>query len=420
MNAMKLALLGTAALAAVTVSARADDLSDLKAQIEALNGRISQLEAAPAVPAGYQMLSVSEAKSIIVPSLDIDQHYGDTATQIGILPTADVPASTNIQWSGFVRAALVWQEDGDGIATNTSELDDGNDIDIYARAELKVVGTTDTAVGEVGALVKLRADFDGNTGFGWNGAYYTNNPGSGNKLFKSPEAWGWWKMTPELTLGAGYTGSLGNIGYGYDGACNCYYTDNAPVGLNPGDTTQMRLSYASGPLSFAVALEDGSYADYYFGDIFSETSLGVAAEIKYSGDSFSGEVSGVWRAADEMDSDAWQVGVGVGFSLGDIASISLAAGTGHTFGDSTTAGDQSTDFWAASILASANLSDSVHAEVAFGHSDYGSGAETNAVLAGIYYDPVSQLTIGLEAEHIMEDGSANDRTRVDLVTVFRF
>ena len=25
-------------------------------------------------------------------------------------------------------------------------------------------------------------------------------------------------MTPELTLGGGYTGSLGNIGYGYDGA----------------------------------------------------------------------------------------------------------------------------------------------------------------------------------------------------------
>ncbi len=72
------------------------------------------------------------------------------------------------------------------------------------------------------------------------------------------EAWGWWAMTPELTLGGGYTGSLGNIGYGYDGACNCYYTDNADVGFDPGDTSQMRLSYASGPISAAVALEDAS------------------------------------------------------------------------------------------------------------------------------------------------------------------
>ena len=40
-------------------------------------------------------------------------------------------------------------------------------------------------------------------------------------------AWGYWAMTPELTFGGGYAGSLGNIGYGYDGACTCYYTDNA-------------------------------------------------------------------------------------------------------------------------------------------------------------------------------------------------
>ena len=56
-------------------------------------------------------------------------------------------------------------------------------------------------------------------------------------------------MTPELTLGGGYSGSLGNIGYGYDGACNCYYTDNADVCFDPGDTSQMRLSYASGPMA---------------------------------------------------------------------------------------------------------------------------------------------------------------------------
>ncbi len=110
MNVLKLALLGTAAVAAVSVSARADDLSDLKAQIEALNGRISQLESTPSVPAGYQLLSVSEADAIIIPSLDADKDYGKKATNIGILPTADVPASTNIQWSGFVRAGVVYKD----------------------------------------------------------------------------------------------------------------------------------------------------------------------------------------------------------------------------------------------------------------------------------------------------------------------
>ena len=97
MKTMKLALLGTAALAAVSVSARADDLADLKSQIEALNSRISQLEAAPAVPAGYQLLSVSEAPAVVVPTISSDAGYGANATTIGILPTADVPASTTIQ-----------------------------------------------------------------------------------------------------------------------------------------------------------------------------------------------------------------------------------------------------------------------------------------------------------------------------------
>ncbi len=45
MKIMKLALLGTVALAAVSVNVRADDLADLKSQIEALNSRISHLAA---------------------------------------------------------------------------------------------------------------------------------------------------------------------------------------------------------------------------------------------------------------------------------------------------------------------------------------------------------------------------------------
>ena len=100
-------------------------------------------------------------------------------------------------------------------------------------------------------------------------------------------------MTPELTLGGGYTGSLGNIGYGYDGACNCYYTDNADVAFDPGDTSQIRLSYASGPISAAIAVEDATGNGNYWGDVVPVMILSaLPAEIKYSGDSFNGEISG--------------------------------------------------------------------------------------------------------------------------------
>ena len=106
------------------------------------------------------------------------------------------------------------------------------------------------------------------------------------------EAWGWWAMTPELTLGGGYTGSLGNIGYGYDGACNCYYTDNADVGFDPGDTSQMRLSYASGPMSAAIALEDASGSGSMWG-IGTRSALQLKSSTAATAS--MAKISGIWR-----------------------------------------------------------------------------------------------------------------------------
>ena len=229
-------------------------------------------------------------------------------------------------------------------------------------------------------------------------------------------------MTPELTLSGGFAGSLGNIGYGYDGSCNCYYTDNADVYSNPGDTTQMRLSYASGPLSFAVALEDASGAGGSWGDGHVDRScidkfgddLGVAAEVKYSGDTISGEIAGTWRGKPNTSlvghlpdtghlttntNAFWQVGAGLGFALGDMASLSFAANIGEL--------NHGADFWNVNGLISANLSDTVHGEVGAGYKEYNRSSSdawsnldssTWGVLAGLYYDPVDQLTIGLEGE----------------------
>jgi hypothetical protein len=405
MKTMKVALLATAALAAVTVSARADDASALKAELAALNARVAQLEASPALPVGYSLLTVSEASSSATPGVvETDlASYGDKATVIGIMPTADMPASTTIEWSGFVRAAIAYFDKPGATGTGGDD-----EIDVWSRGEIKVKAKTDTSVGEVGVMMKLRADFNITT--------------SGNPGVVSPEYWGYWAMTPELTLGGGFTGTLANIGYGYDGACSCYYTDNADAAFNPGDESQMRLSYASGPMSFAIAVEDGSVA------ADSDDSIGVAAELKYTGDTVSGEISGGWWGADDFtsiaaggnDAVAWQVGAGLGFALGDMANLSLAVAGGEFWGGRNYIG--------ASALVSANLSDTVHAEVAVAYKDYSGSTffptysynDAMSVLGGIYYEPVSQLTIGLEAEHTNPKGAKNNTTSVDLVTVFRF
>ncbi|NJO33166.1 MAG: hypothetical protein HC869_08485 [Rhodospirillales bacterium] len=415
MKTMKLALLGTAALAAVTVSARADDVAALKAQLEALNARVAQLEAAPAVPAGYQLLTITEADSHSTPAHLLDEPaYRNpikSVTRIGILPTADAPASTVIEWSGFVRAALVYTDfDGaypgaDGVFGTADDFGTGDELDILSRAQIQVVGKTDTAVGEVGVQVRVRGNFDG----------------GGNATAVIPDGtYGWWKMTPELTFSGGYIGSLGNIGYGYDGACTCEYTDNADVSLNPGDVTQLRVTYESGPILAAIAIEDASAfgigdadadgdQDGTYAGITRPDSLGAAAELKYTGDTFNGEISAVWRDGDTGD-DLWAIGLGVGVSLGDMANLSVGTAVGQYFGGE--------DFWRASALIGFNLSDAVRAELAYGHTENDVSNDVDAVLAGIYYEPVSQLRLGLEGEWI--DTGPNDGIVVDFVTRWSF
>ncbi len=399
MNMFKMALLGGAALAVSAAGAQADDLSDLKAQIESLNARVATMEAAPSVPVGYQLLTIREGSQPVIPGFEVLRKdalaMGNSATVISILPTADAPAATEITWSGYARAAIAYHDDGgDGDA----------DLDVYARGQIKVTGKTETAVGEVGATVEFRGNFDGQRirGVGGNHDVYIE------------QAWGWWAMTPELTLGGGFAGSLGNIGYGYDGACNCYYTDNADVGLNPGDTSQMRLTYASGPFTAAIALEDATGTGQSFSGSggSGDNSLGAAGEIKYAGDMFNGEISGYFRQDAAGGDDPFGVGAGIGFALGDIANLSLGAQMGQY--------NNGQEFWRASALASVNLSDEVHAEVAAGYTDQNySGDSVTGILAGIYYDPVSQLTIGLEAEYVMTE-DADDQIFADLVTVWRF
>ena len=497
MKTMKMALMAGAAIAVSAAAAHADELSDLKAQVEALNSRVAAMETAPSVPAGYQLLAITKGEAASVPGMlgsDRDHVQNPNATIISVMPTADAPAGTTISWSGYVRAAVIYAgASGNGTLKRAYNAGAGyvvyskfkasgssnDDWDVKARGQLRVVATTDTAVGEVGVELKMRADFNGN--------------GPGDVYMKT--AWGYWAMTPELTLGGGYAGSLGNIGYGYDGACTCYYTDNADLGFDPGDTTQMRLSYASGPFSMAVAIEDSGLNNGFGNDnsYVNGQNLGVAGEIKYSGDSFSGEISGVYRSVNSSDysfsgtsngggfltatgyrykadvNALWQVGAGVGFNLGDIASLSLAAAFGegpfqevNSSGDITRSVPVNNTWWGVTGLASANLSDSVHAEVGAGYKnrqgDSHNGADfggttgvlwkykgfdysTWGILGGVYYTPVDQLTIGLEGEWYTADTKlsrksiassplgagykdtldvSTDNWTVDLVSVWRF
>jgi hypothetical protein len=433
MNAVKIALLGTAALAAVSVSAQANDLSDLKAQIEGLNARISQLESTPSVPAGYKLLSVSETDAIIVPGLDSthDKFYGKKATNIGVMPTADVPASTNIQWSGFVRATVAYSNQKaradvldlttGAVAVGAPGSLDNKSLDVMARAGIKVVGTTDTAVGEVGVRIALLAKSE--TRGGVNRSHPTVD---------TDGVWGWWKITPELTLGGGVDGSLGNSSNAFDNRCTCAYIDTGGA-FGHNDPTQIRLSYASGPISFAVAVEDED-------NFANKSALGVAGEMKYSGDTIGFDLNAGYYDSKNSDlqfSDAaWTVNAGANMALGDIANLGVAIGVGE---DQHIAGN--VDRYAkGSVFLGFTLSDAVTAELGGAYTDYKGNANKWAVGGGLYYTPVSQLTLGLEASYDKKKNAPNGddhdddkavvsnsvelatghRTRVDVIAVWRF
>jgi opacity protein-like surface antigen len=437
MNAVKIALLGTAALAAVSVSARADDLSDLKAQIEALNGRISQLESTPSVPAGYQLLSVSSTDAIIIPGLNSekDKFYGNKATNIGVMPTADVPASTNIQWSGFVRAGVLsstgkTRTDDVLIATGVVQpvaivpQNKGKRLDVVARAGIKVVGTTDTAVGEVGVRIALLAKSEGFTN--------RSHPSVG-----TDGVWGWWKITPELTLGGGVDGSLANSSNAFDNRCTCAYI-NTGGAFGHDDPTQIRLSYASGPISFAVAVEDEANRTLKVGDpldteISKKSALGVAGEMKYSGDAIGFDLNaGYWDSVQntnpKLSDSAWTVNAGANMALGDIANLGVAIGVGE---DKHLAGNF--DRYAkASVFMGFTLSDALTAELGGAYTDYKGNSKAYTVGGGLYYTPVSQLTLGLEASYSKDKNVAVNETatnvhlrtetatNVDVIAVWRF
>ena len=409
MKVIKLALLGTAALAAVSVSARADNLSDLKAQIEALQADVAALQAAPSVPAGYSLLTMSQAPRIVVPGLEVRDSNAQSATvtTIGVLPTADVPASTVIQWSGSVRAAIAYDDVDYDLAPVAGEAGvDDNNLHLKARGRLDVTGTTDTAVGEVGASMSFFGDFDNNmaggTGFTSQSAAVTMD-----------YAWGWWKMTPELTFAGGYNGSLATIGYGIR-KINDAYISRGTVGVDGGDFTQLRVSYNSGPVGVALALEhtdEGDNLASYAGGPF-----GVAAEVTYSGDMFNAEIAGFLRDADSNYAAAGgkvtqsQIGLGLGAKLSDMFDISAAGSFGNNVWYTDGNGEQWIgDGWEVSAAIVATLSDSVSAEIGAGWSSYdydfaaGDTTDRVAVAGGVYWSPVSQLKMGAQASWVSVD-----------------
>ncbi len=404
MKTMKVALLATAALAAVSVSARADDAASIKAQLEALNARIAQLEAAPAVPTGYSLLTMTEVAPMSLTGEKAADVSNTKSHRISVLPTADMPAATTIDWDIEIRAAIVY-DNFDGGATSAALNAAGtalvyggfgnydDDLDVRARGRVRVKATTDTSVGTVGVDVR----FQGATEFGGGAGVVMNI------------AWGWWQMTPEWTLGGGYTGSLSDPGHGQDGFASVGNT----IYFGFSDQEQMRLTYNSGPLTWAIAVEDNDLIG-----VGVTTQLGLASRIDYAGDAFSASLSGYYGP--RTGSDAWQVAAGADFTLGDMATLSANVAVGRrdwTFA-STTFTD--VDYVGATAFAGFDITEATSLELSAGYVWNDNAPDLMVVNGGIYWKPVDQLKMGLHASHTAVRGPMVNQTQVAFVTWFSY
>jgi hypothetical protein len=420
MNYSKLICFGAAGIALFTTTARAETLSDLKLQIEALNARLAQIESAPSVPAGYNLMSISKVEGVEVLDTDNASMFGTTGTAIAVLPTADVPASTEIVWTGYVSAALTYNDtetagfdangDGDFLDAGEAAPVENDALDIKSKAGLNVNAKTETAVGEVGVSIALLAEV-ATTG----GINRTHDSAVATDGFK-----GYWKITPELELSGGVFSSATKNGQGWKGKADDQYANDDPTGhygTNTGnDPAQIRLTYKSGDIAVAIAAED-------YNNVANKSTIAVAGEFKYSGDDISFELnSGYFNNADSAIDDNWTVNAGAGFKFAGIGLLSAAIGVGedrHTVGNS----DQ---YIKGSLYASFDLSDSVRFDAGVGYRDYKARPDMWAFGGGLYYSPVSQLTIGIEADYQDEKGSfssslrAVDQLDVALVSVYQF
>jgi hypothetical protein len=417
MKMMKWALLGGAAFAVTATAAQADDLSALKAEIEALQSRVSQLEAQPqaSMPSGYSLMAFRDGQGTyegVLAERNADKVREDSGFTLSVLPTADMAPAAEVSVSGEIRTALIYTNndfDFNPDSPNFSDLDGSDDnLDVKVRGRIFVKGKADTAVGEVGGYFRLQADGGGNFS-------------DYDKTTKMNKAYGWWKFAPNWELMAGYNDNTAALQVGWDWLAATGPTNSfGPSNIN---NEQMRLTYTSGPLSFAISLEDPDYdtsfgaATQAFFDVENDNSVpAIEAYLMYSSDAFTAQIAGLYQVSDHTDDD-WAIGGGGTLNLAEHFQLTAGAvvgqGTGQ-YANNVGPGSNDDDFWAASVGLLAGISEDTRIELGVGYEDYDEGGKALGFGGGIYWDPVSQVTLGAGATYVERDDLNPDNNFFEL------
>lgn len=378
-------LLAGTAIAFGIANAHANDLAALKAEIEALQTRVSGLEAGPraALPSGYSLLSIRDGQAdfrVFRPEGQDDEVRADAGFTLSVVPTADAAPQAEVSVSGEIRTSLMY-----------TDFEDGDNVDVAIRARLMVKGQADTAVGKVGGYFRLQA----------NGGGDFSDYSESTKLNK---AYGWWEFAPNWQLLAGYEDMTATLLQSWD-----FYGATAPTrtfGPSYIYNEQLRITYADDTLSFAVALEDPDNDEAGASDIPS-----LQAYAMYTSDPFTGQIVGLWQSDDLGDQDDWALGAGAKLGIAEGFDVIAAAVVGE--GTSAYAANLAPltadeEFWAGSLGVLANIAENTRVELGVGYEDYDVAGEALGYGAAVFWDPVSQLTLGVGATYVDFDDALVD------------
>jgi len=432
MKMLKWALMGGAALAVTTAGAQADDLSALKAQLEALQARVTQLEAQPqmSLPTGYSLMSFrSGGDNYSLAPMKADQARTEGPNNgftISVLPTADVAPAAEVTVSGEIRTYIRYANR----SADDEDVADGDDWDVVARARLVATGKADTAVGEIGGRIRVQEE-SGQRGTFNSGESSGHDDDSNNAVIN--QAYGWWKFSPNWQLIAGLWDSTAAVQAGVD------WDFTSPINTvwgDEGSTEQMRLVFNNGgPLTVAIAVEDSEGATYSGGPDVGDLPA-FAGYIAYDNSHLFLQVTGLWENDDtktdeDNNSDNWFLGAGARIGFGDRFTLTAGAGFSEGYQDAvyTTIGHDD-DYWVASVGAIIKFGENSRFELGadYLNNDPDNGTHfidnTWAILGGFYFEPVSQVTVGVNADYREKtfDGKDNDINdfNVRFVTYLRF
>ncbi|MFZ5673603.1 MAG: hypothetical protein ACOZAM_11635 [Pseudomonadota bacterium] len=393
MKAITSMLLAGTAIALGTAGGRADDLTALEAELQALQTRVSDLEAQPraSLRSGYDLLAIRDGQADFgrfQPRSRDDEVPEDAGFTISVLPSADAAPAAQVSVSGEIRTVLMY-----------TDFESGDNLDVVTRGRLMIEGKADTAVGEVGGYVRFQA----------------NGGGDFSDYAESVDinkAYGWWDFAPSWRLLAGYEDSTATLLQSWD-----FYGATAPTrtfGPSYIYNEQMRVTYSGDTFSFAVALEDPDFdQDDEASDVPSPRGYAM-----YMSDPFTGQIVGLWQADDLGDHDDWAVGAGAKLGIAKGFDVIAAAVIGE--GTSSYAANLAPltadeEFRDASAGVLANLTDETRIELGVGYEDYDVAGKALGFGAAVYWDPVSQLTVGAGATYVDFDDAFVDDDGVTAV-----